>query len=645
MKVDEIIRTFGKSGTEFSSAVLKARRDRDVSTVCYPQVFKGSMFMERETQMKLLDGLLFNAKNAKEKRLLIVAVASSGMGKSAFVDEYCRMRLLRMAEHDTDDGLRNNIHPIAITFNTLVFGGSLGHDAVDLAARLLMSYFLSNPSMELLRNIYNALIHKNYGNFKNMDGVFETVVQCIKEDLRTQSGVSKPKILIACDEVGKSNDETKVVALLMSLIDADDDVECFFTGLSLNPFLKETSSGRFIEYVPLPLLTFQSSLQLVQSFMGGSASLLKVSSKLARLSGGHPRTIEVFETVIKENNLSNKQLNATELQAVIDSSFIKLPSVLEEEDIMLLLRPRTLLKDIIHNVDLIRAMGDGRIYATIFSPKDKQFVELFTSPMLLRRSLLRFEKRENPHSLIKNLNEMLKLAGLRDLDEFRETNAQQNGKTFQNFFFQMEILRRGFKYSELDMKQVDSLEDNFYTADNFWQNCDDVAFKLASRYDVVDVSCQSDFPSTNPADAAVLKRVNAMIKSNSGNKVVRPKKENQAAYNFFFILKDLTTGTRYVQLIEPTFSAGGSNPDQFFIDRYVKKLKAAESLAWNEVGIDVKDIIHTFVSTGSTSHIDWKTVFDNAGYSDRRVLILDKKDLITFYGPMLNVLFSSCFSD
>jgi hypothetical protein len=57
--------------------------------------------------------------------------------------------------------------------------------------------------------------------------------------------------------------------------------------------------------------------------------------------------------------------------------------------------------------------------------------------------------------------------------------------------------------------------------------------------------------------------------------------------------------------VQPTFSADGCNPpDQFFIDRYVKKLKDAESLAWNELGIDVKDIVHTFVSTGSTSHID-----------------------------------------
>ena len=66
-------------------------------------MFKGSMFMEREAQMKLLDGLLFKAKNATKKRLLIVAVASSGMGKSAFVDEYCRTRLLLRTAEDEDE--------------------------------------------------------------------------------------------------------------------------------------------------------------------------------------------------------------------------------------------------------------------------------------------------------------------------------------------------------------------------------------------------------------------------------------------------------------------------------------------------------------------------------------------------------------
>ena len=53
--------------------------------------------------------------------------------------------------------------------------------------------------------------------------------------------LNKPKILIACDEVGKSNKETKVVYFLTGLIDEDDDLECFFTGLSVNTFVKDTA--------------------------------------------------------------------------------------------------------------------------------------------------------------------------------------------------------------------------------------------------------------------------------------------------------------------------------------------------------------------------------------------------------------------
>ena len=37
------------------------------------------------------------------------------------------------------------------------------------------------------------------------------------------------------------------------------------------------------------------------------------------------------------------------------------------------------------------------------------------------------------------------------------------------------------------------------------------------------------------------------------------------------------------------------------------------------VGIDVENIVHTFVLTGDTSRIDWATVFKSAGYSDSRV--------------------------
>jgi hypothetical protein len=59
--------------------------------------------------------------------------------------------------------------------------------------------------------------------------------------------------------------------------------------------------------------------------------------------------------------------------------------------------------------------------------------------------LLRLEKKWNTgNALIKNLKEMLNSAGLRGLDEFRVANAQQNGKTFESFFLQMECFAEAF---------------------------------------------------------------------------------------------------------------------------------------------------------------------------------------------------------
>ena len=636
-QIKKIVHQFAKPGTTYlSSAILKERRYQNVTAICKPQSFTGARFMERESQIRLLDSFLFQPKNAKGKRDLITAVASSGMGKSAFTDEYCRR---------TAGNTRSCIHPIAITYNTLEFGPHLAKEivtvSIDLAARLIMSYFLSNPSPSLLGKICKSLREENFEPEEGME-LLQAVVACIQEDLRMQSGVRKSKILIACDEVGKSSDEKQVVQLLTLLVDSDDELECFFTGLSLNPFLQESLSGRFLKYVPLPLLTFASSLSLVQSFIKGS-QLKNVSSKLARLSGGHPRTIQLFETFISNNKWSEKKSwRNTMVRTVVESTMVS-QSRLSVPEIMLLVRPQTLMHDIQRNDVLIQALQEGKLYATIFSPDDTEVVELFTSSMLLRSSLLLLEKGNNKNALIKNLNEILKLVGLLDLHEFRVANAYHNGKIFENFYLCMEKLRRGFQESELGKERIKIA--NLYPTVTFQQNCDDVNFKLASSYDVEDVSCQNDFPSIDPADAAVFKRVQVFLDSKSIiNKVIRPTEETQAAYDFFFILKG-PDGSRYVQLIEPTLSAGGPDSDAFFINRYLKKLEKAESLAWNELGIDAANIVHTFVSTGNTSGVPWKTVFENAGYSDRRVLILDRTDLSTFFGPMLNVLFSYCFSD
>jgi hypothetical protein len=136
--------------------------------------------------------------------------------------------------------------------------------------------------------------------------------------------------------VGKSRDEQQVVQLLCSLIDDDDDLECFFyTGLSLNPFLKETSLGRSIKYVPLPLLSFKLSLGLIHSFVAGSQSV-SVSSKLARFSG---ESFQILRLLLKIRVGSM-------VETVVDSTMAMANRCLEDTEIMLLLRPHTSISDI-----------------------------------------------------------------------------------------------------------------------------------------------------------------------------------------------------------------------------------------------------------------------------------------------------------
>ena len=251
-----------------------------------------------------------------------------------------------------------------------------------------MSYFAANPSGNLLEKISDSLRDAIPKLEKN---IIRVVIEYIKDDIRIHSKVAKPKILIACDEVGKSKDEQEVVQLLLySLIDNDDDLECFFTGLSLDPFLEESSSGRGIKYVPLPLLSFKSSLGLVKSFVAGSQSL-PVSSKFARLSGGHPRIIQVFKTVVKNAGWQKVQWDDDMVETVVNSTMAMVNRYLSEAEIMLLLRPQTFISDIENNKELISALGKGKLYATIIDSLD--VVELFASPLLLRSSLRNLKRR------------------------------------------------------------------------------------------------------------------------------------------------------------------------------------------------------------------------------------------------------------
>jgi hypothetical protein len=104
---------------------------------------------------------------------------------------------------------------------------------------------------------------------------------------------------------------------------------------------------------------------------------------------------------------------------------------------------------------------------------------------------------------------------------------------------------------------------------------------------VVDVACQSDFPSMNSTDASDVKSVKDIVdNANSINTIIRPSEENQAAYDFFFILTVASTGKRFVQVIEPTISAGGPDPKEYFIKRYVNKLKKAGCAVRGQENVD-----------------------------------------------------------
>ena len=92
---------------------------------------------------------------------------------------------------------------------------------------------------------------------------------------------------------------------------------------------------------------------------------------------GHPRTIQVFETVVKNAGWQKVQWDDNMVETVVNSTMAMVDRYLSEAEIMLLLRPRTFISDIIEDSTLIRALGEGKLYATIIDSFD--VVELFAS--------------------------------------------------------------------------------------------------------------------------------------------------------------------------------------------------------------------------------------------------------------------------
>ena len=72
---------------------------------------------------------------------------------------------------------------------------------------------------------------------------------------------------------------------------------------------------------------------------------------------GCPRTIQDFETVIKNKGWQKVQWDGSMVETVVDSTMAMANRCLEDAEIMLLLRPRTSISDIKKNEDLISALS------------------------------------------------------------------------------------------------------------------------------------------------------------------------------------------------------------------------------------------------------------------------------------------------
>ena len=99
------------------------------------------------------------------------------------------------------------------------------------------------------------------------------------------------------------------------------------------------------------------------------------------------------------------------------------------------------------------------------------------------------------------------------------------------------FLRRGFQCSQLKKVKI-RLVPGLYSSVRYSQNCETVRFELDSLYRIEDVACKIDFPSSNPVDVNSITRVKSLIDDATLDLVLRPTKDNQAGYHFFFILKE-----------------------------------------------------------------------------------------------------------
>ena len=606
---------------------IKTNRHKNpTAIVCDPVVFD-DIFLERERQFEQVHQNIFTPKDDKKKRSLITTVAASGMGKSAFMDR-CAQRYIQ------NQSL--NIFPVCFSFNTGSFGSLVfGNAQSALASRLLMSYFLESLNHDMSVEIEEILIEK----LSKVKDKLTFAVECILNDLRYEYNIKSPKLLIGCDEVMKCDISVprRIITALTSLLDHNDDVSLLCTGLTLDPFQEELDSGRTIVHVPIPLLSLEGAETMIKKFSDPVAA-----NRLAFLSGGHPRTIQVMKTVFDENPTIDLRIESNFADFVdIVREHLAAKYELLENDVIELLRPSEAISREYPNSDLKDALSTGRLYATVAK---NQKLQVFASPLLLRHFL---KTTESEKEVIVYFKELMELFGFKNDTEFRIKNRDNKEKLFEKVCLVTEKLRRTYLAEEL--KIIDIFLKHLYKSAAFTHGIKSVMVRNSFDGPIEIGHKTFNFPHSSIPDG--MDKLQKYVHDSSTGLLFVPRSSSQIGYDFGFISLNNVTKMPVLQLFEPSFTKIKNNyqtNDEYLevvkrelVEKVKRKIEGARSLPWEKLGLSMDDIVQIFIFYTDTSHIDWKEeLASQLEIDDTRIIILNKKSMDVYFGPMIKLLFA-----
>ena len=294
-----------------------------------------------------------------------------------------------------------------------------------------------------------------------------------------------------------------------------------------------------------------------------------------------------------------------------------------DSEVIELLRPSQIITDEYEHNKLISALGTNHLYATV---SNNSKLEVFTSPLLLRHFMNTLKRKNH---VIVLFRELLELLGLNSDQPHRSTNISHTKNLFEKVCLVTDKLRRTYLYQDL--------RKNCISIDRFYES---TALRLMSdtiyceQSYVKSIEIGSDFPSDS--DSADMQTVRDYITNKAGFVIV-PKSNTQMAYDYGFVtFNDYNT---YLQVVNASCQSRLRKSNETnnkylkavkkeLVEKVVTNIKAVSSLPWDKLGLNIYNIIHTFIFCTNTSHIDWnKELAKHLDISTTKIIILDQNSL------------------